>query len=128
MPPSPVRVATPPKSAARTPQGCPIGDLFRLLGQSHVLDLLYVFLREPRPRRFVQLQDELGMSPNTLTARLQGLVKAGLLTRTAYNEIPPRVEYTATPKALELGAVFRGLDEWAGHHTLQPVPAITPAR
>ena len=83
----------PSKSAAG---GCQIGELFRLLGEPHVLDILYVFLAESKSRRFVELQHELRLSPNTLTDRLKGLVAAGLLTRTAYNEIPPRVEYAGS--------------------------------
>lgn len=121
--PRPVRVATPRKEAAalRT-QGCKIGELLHLLGEQYVLDILHVFIREPKPRRFVDLQRELKMSPNTLTDRLQNLVKAGLLTRTAYNEIPPRVEYAPTPKTIEFDSVFKGLSDWAGKHTLTPEP------
>ncbi|HEX9816052.1 MAG TPA: helix-turn-helix domain-containing protein, partial [Candidatus Thermoplasmatota archaeon] len=64
------------------------------------------------------------MSPNTLTDRLQNLVRAGLLTRTAYNEIPPRVEYAPTSKTIEFDSVFKGLSDWAGKHTLEPEPAV----
>ncbi|MBI2078946.1 MAG: helix-turn-helix transcriptional regulator [Euryarchaeota archaeon] len=122
----PVKAATPPKQVPKAaPGGCKIGELFRLLGESHVLDILYLFLAEPRPRRFVHIQDELKMSPNTLSDRLRELVKAGLLTRTAFNEIPPRVEYAATSKATEFQAVFEQLTDWAKRNDLQPV--ITPA-
>ena len=107
--------------------GCAIGELFRLLGEPHVLDLLYIFLAEPKPRRFVQLQDELKISPNTLSDRLRGLVKAGLLKRTAYNEIPPRVEYEATPKTVEFKEVFQGLADWAERNSLKPEPAVAAA-
>lgn len=119
--PNPVRLATPRKAAAaaRT-QGCKIGELLHFLGEQYVLDILHVFISDPTPRRFVDLQRTLKMSPNTLTDRLQGLVKAGLLTRTAYNEIPPRVEYAPTPKAIEFDDVFQGLTDWAGKHTLEP--------
>lgn len=124
----PVRVATPPKAAPRrAPESCQLGELFRLLGEPHVLDILYLFLSEPRPRRFVEIQNELKMSPNTLSDRLRGLVKAGLLTRTAYNEIPPRVEYQATPKAVEFDVVFRALKAWSERNSLKPVPVIAPA-
>lgn len=103
--------------------GCAIGDLFRLLSQSHVLDILYLVHQRAAPLRFVELQTELGMSPNTLSARLKALVEAGLLTRTAYNEIPPRVDYAATPKAMELQGVFAQLQGWARKNTLTPLAA-----
>lgn len=124
---SPVRVATPPKHVKRVPESCPIGDLFRTLGESHVLDILYLTVQGSGPRRFVELQRELKMSANTLTDRLKGLVEAGLLTRRAYNEIPPRVEYEATPKARELGSLFQVLNDWAQRNSLKPVPVLVPS-
>src|ERR1041385_1941627 len=108
--------------------GCAVGELFHLLGESYVLDLLYVFLADGKPKRFLDLQDRLKMSPNTLTDRLRGLVKCGLLTRTAFNEIPPRVEYAATSKARELQSVFEALQDWARRNNLKPVPTIAATR
>lgn len=103
--------------------GCQIGDLFRLLGKAHVLDILYVVnVEAPGPHRFVDLQKRLAISPNTLSERLKELVEAGLLTRTAYNEIPPRVDYESTAKARDLGPVFQSLREWSGKHNLKRVP------
>lgn len=109
--------------------GC-LTEFFRLLGKAHVLPLLHQFLQTPGPHRFVELQEALGMSPNTLAERLKELTEAGLLTRTAYNEIPPRVDYQATAKARELGAVFDALCGWAEKFDLAPVPetAARPAR
>ena len=98
--------------------GCRIGELFELLGRAHVLDILYLAIHEERPIRFADLQRRLGMSPNTLSHRLKSLHQAGLLTRTAYNEIPPRVDYEATAKARRLGDVFRMLHEWSQENTL----------
>lgn len=104
--------------------GCEITDLFKLLGRSHVMRILYLFLKEdPQPHRFVDIQRRLELSPNTLTERLADLVAAGLLTRTAYNEIPPRVDYQATQKARELEPVFASLVEWSRRNDLQPVAA-----
>ena len=101
--------------------GCQVTDLFRLLGKTHVLDILYLFTQEDRgaPRRFVEVQHRLSLSPNTLSERLKELVEAGLLTRTAYNEIPPRVDYQATAKALDLDTVFHALGSWAKRHDLK---------
>ena len=115
----------PPKRAAPAEEcsvGCEISDLFRLLGKSHVMRILYLFLKEdPRAHRFVDVQHRLDLSPNTLTERLKELVQAGLLTRTAYNEIPPRVDYEATQKARDLESVFVALMDWSRRHNLEPV-------
>jgi DNA-binding HxlR family transcriptional regulator len=112
-------------SCANVEGGCAVGELFRVLGKTHVLDILHLFLQEPGPRRFVDVQNRLQMSPNTLSERLKELVEAGLLTRTAYNQIPPRVDYEATAKARDLQPVFASLLAWAQRHDLRPVPAST---
>lgn len=97
--------------------GCTLTDLFRLLGERHVPDVLHRILQEEGVR-FNVIQQDLAMSPNTLSDRLKKLVEAGLVTRHAFHEIPPRVEYAATSKARELGTVFDTLDRWAGRHSL----------
>jgi DNA-binding HxlR family transcriptional regulator len=109
---------TPCKTA---PGGCEIGELFRVLGKTHMLDIVHLFLYDGGPRRFVEVQDRLRLSPNTLTERLKELVEVGLLTRTAYNEIPPRVDYEATTKARNLFPVFQALQEWAAKNDLRPM-------
>src|SRR2546425_8706706 len=110
----------PCEDAAR---GGEVSELFHVLGKTYMLDILHLFIQDGAgPRRFVELQTRLKMSPNTLSDRLKDLVNAGLLSRTAYNEIPPRVDYEATPKALDLRPVFDSLNEWAGRHTLKPEP------
>ena len=102
--------------------GC-LGDLFALLSQSHMMQLLGLLIwRSKGPVRFVELQQALAISPNTLSARLKSLVEAGLVTRTPYSTIPPRVDYEATPKAHDLKRVFKALHEWASENTLAPEP------
>lgn len=106
-------------------EGCEVGELFQLLGRPHTLDLLYVFTQEAKgPLRFVDLQEKLGLSPNTLSDRLKALVEAGLLTRTAYNEIPPRVDYEATTKTTGLCNVFAAMKTWAESNNLRPVAPV----
>ncbi len=102
------------------PGGCQIDELFQLLGKAHMLDLLHTIIHQPGPHRFVDLQKRLSLSPNTLSNRLKGLHDAGLVSRTAFNEIPPRVDYDATAKARDLTQVFRALHEWSQRHNLEP--------
>lgn len=105
-----------------------MGTLLHFLGKPYVLDLLRVFVEDPRPHRFVELQQRLQVSPNTLTARLRDLVEAGFLTRTSFNEIPPRVDYAVTRKARELNSVFETLSDWSKRHDLTATPVITVGR
>ncbi len=92
-----------------------------------MLDILHIFHTDSQPHRFVDIQERLRLSPNTLSERLRDLVDAGLLTRTAYSEIPPRVDYQATEKALALAPVFESLQEWAAEHDLKRPRAEAPA-
>ena len=117
-------------SVAKSPAkpGCSMTELFRLLSKAHVLNILYVVTQDgAEAHRFVDIQSRLHLSPNTLSDRLKGLVQAGLLTRTSYNEIPPRVDYRATPKAFDLLPVFDTLESWAERHTLKPESSLPGA-
>lgn len=103
-----------------------MGDLLRLLGRPHVLAILHSFDQGPPVQRFIAIQRKLGVSPNTLSERLKDLVDAGLLSRTAYSEIPPRVDYALTAKARDLMGIFVELSDWARRHDLSPEAARAP--
>ena len=106
--------------------GCPVGDLMAMLGQPHMLRILHLFeANRGRALRFGDVQRQLGISPKTLSERLRTLVHAGFLTRRAFSEIPPRVEYEPTGKTGELQRLFAALDDWAQHHTLTAVPVVS---
>lgn len=76
-----------------------------------VLVILSVF---NHPKRFSDIQEfAAGISPRTLSQRLQMLEDMGLITRQEYKEFPPRTEYSATDKARELKAAIVELKKWA---------------
>lgn len=86
-----------------------------------MLDILHLFTRQADgPLRFGDVEEALGVSPNTLSQRLKEMMAAGLLERRAYKEIPPRVEYEPTEKASDLCPVFNEIHAWAERHTLEP--------
>lgn len=107
------------------PEGCQVGQLFQLLARPHMLDILYQTQTADQPLRFSEIQATLQISPNTLSDRLKALVAHGFLTRTAYNEIPPRVEYHPTASARDLHDLFAAIDRWAGTHSLAPAAEET---
>ncbi|MER5356050.1 helix-turn-helix domain-containing protein [Kitasatospora sp. NPDC002551] len=73
------------------------------------------------PHRFNQLREALpGISPHTLTSRLRQFERHGIVTRTTYAEIPPRVEYALTPLGEGLRDVLDAMGTWA---TAVPDPA-----
>jgi DNA-binding HxlR family transcriptional regulator len=95
-----------------------VADLLDLLGKAHAMAVLSAFAFADGPLRFSDLEANLDVAPNTLSARLSDLTEAGLLDREAYDEIPPRVEYTPTEKAEALFPVFAHLHHWAIEYDL----------
>ncbi len=65
-------------------------------------------------RRFNELRRSVtGISQRMLTLTLRGLERDGLVTRTVYPTIPPRVDYQLTGLGCSLLKTVRGLGEWA---------------
>lgn len=72
------------------------------------------------PRRFGELRRDLrGVTQHMLTAQLRDLERCGLVTRTAYAEIPPRVVYELTEAAYALRPVCDALLEWSRQYADQ---------
>lgn len=66
------------------------------------------------PRRFTELRTDLpGISAHTLTNRLRRFEAHGIVTRTAFAEIPPRVEYELTALGDQLRPVLDSMGAWA---------------
>ncbi|MGY4475957.1 winged helix-turn-helix transcriptional regulator [Bradyrhizobium sp. USDA 3364] len=70
-----------------------------------------------RKRRFGELRQAIpGVTQHMLTTQLRDLEANGLVKRTVYPEVPPRVEYEMTPSAKALKPVFDELYRWAQEH------------
>lgn len=95
-----------------------VAELLDLLGKRHTMAVLSAFAFAEGPLRFSDLESELDVAPNTLSTRLQDLTDAALLDREAYDEVPPRVEYTPTERAEALFPVFAHLHHWAIEYEL----------
>ena len=93
-----------------------VGDKWTALVVLHLLD---------GPLRFGQLRDGIGgVAPKVLTETLRRLERDGILTRTAYPEIPPRVDYRLTPLGRSLEEPIRAIADWAEEN----MPRITRSR
>src|SRR4051812_28981389 len=66
--------------------------------------------------RFDEFQKSLGIAPNMLTRRLNGLVESGLLERRRYSERPPRDEYVLTDRGRDFHPVLLSLLAYGNRH------------
>jgi DNA-binding HxlR family transcriptional regulator len=74
-------------------------------------------LADASPLRFSELRRRVdGVSQRMLTVTLRGLERDGLVRRTMYPEVPPRVEYALTPLGATLREIVDSLIEWSGAH------------
>ena len=65
------------------------------------------------PMRFNQLMKEIdGVSPRILTKQLKEMEADGVVKRTSYPEIPPRVEYSITERGESLAPILKAMAEW----------------
>ena len=65
-------------------------------------------------KRFNELRREIGgISQRMLTLTLRGLERDGLITRTVFATVPPRVDYALTPLGCSLLKPVNGLSDWA---------------
>ena len=76
------------------------------------------------PLRFTALRQRVGgVAPKVLTQTLRAMERDGLLTRTVFAQVPPRVDYALTDLGVSLGGPIAVLTDWAEAHVGQIVAA-----
>lgn len=91
---------------------CPMPDVARLIGGKWKLIILQILIFRGT-KRFSELKRGIeGVTQTMLTQQLRALERDGLVTRKVYPEVPPRVEYTATRRALDLTDMFHAMHAW----------------
>jgi DNA-binding HxlR family transcriptional regulator len=101
---------------------CPVARSLAELGERWRLLVLRDALHGLR--RFDEFQDSLGIAPNILADRLNGLVRDGMLEKRQYHERPPRYEYWPTAKARDLVPVLIALVAWGTRWLAPEGPAV----
>ncbi|MEV4255512.1 helix-turn-helix domain-containing protein [Spirillospora sp. NPDC049652] len=92
--------------------GCPTRTVLDRIGDKW--SVLIVLSLLDGPRRFTQLRDRIGgVTPKVLTHTLRGMEHDGLLVRTVFAEVPPRVEYELTPLGHSLREPIQAVTDWA---------------
>ena len=90
---------------------CPVATTVALIGSKWKLLIMRNLLS--RPWRFNELKKDLeGISQKVLTDSLRSMEADGLLTRTVYPEVPPRVEYTLTELGYRLRPILEAMRVW----------------
>lgn len=106
------------RSGGNEPGGDGVAAALALVG--HKWTLLIVRDLIGGPRRFTHLQRSLGADPKVITARLRELEAGGLISRTTYAEVPPRVEYALTERGRALRPVVDALRHWGSRGQRKP--------
>lgn len=79
--------------------------------------LLILCQLEKGKLRFSELRNQInGITERMLTLQLRELEKEGLVKRTVYAEVPPRVDYELTAIAVELVPIWDQLSQWGAKH------------
>lgn len=90
---------------------CPVATTVALIGSKRKLLILRNLLA--RPWRFNELKRDLaGISQKMLTDSLRSMEADGIITRTVYPEVPPRVEYALSELGESMRPVIRSMEEW----------------
>ena len=92
---------------------CPIRNVLARVGDKWSLLVLYN-LQHREPVRFKELQRQIpDISQKSLTQTLRTLEEDGFVSREVFPEIPPRVEYSLTPRAHSFLPLVENMINWA---------------
>jgi DNA-binding HxlR family transcriptional regulator len=111
-------------SEKHSEENCPIRQTLEILNGKWTFFILYALFKGVR--RFKELErDVAGISPRMLVKELKDLEQHGILTRTVYAEVPPRVEYALTERGLGLKSVLLAMKDWEETYLNRPPADIT---
>ena len=90
---------------------CPVATTVSLIGSKWKLLIMRNLL--VRPWRFNELQKSLdGISQKVLTDSLRSMEADGIITRTVYPEVPPRVEYALSELGESMRPIIKSMESW----------------
>lgn len=90
---------------------CPVATTVQIIGSKWKLLIIRNLL--VRPWRFNELRKDLeGISQKVLTDSLRSMEADGIITRTIFPEVPPRVEYSLTELGQSLKPILDAMQNW----------------
>ena len=103
------------KTKAELLPECPVATTVQLIGNKW--KLLIIRNLRVRPWRFNELQKNLdGISQKVLTDSLRSMEADGLITRTVFAEVPPRVEYSLSELGETLRPILDAMETWGNSY------------
>ena len=94
---------------------CPVATTVQLIGSKWKLLILRNLMM--RPWRFNELKRDLeGISQKVLTDSLRSMEADGIVTRTVYAEVPPRVEYALSELGETMRPIMKSMEEWGNFY------------
>ena len=94
---------------------CPVATTVQLIGNKWKLLILRNLLA--RPWRFNEMLRSIpGISQKVLTDNLRALEKDGIITRTVFPEVPPRVEYALSPLGDSMRPIIQAMEAWGADY------------
>lgn len=94
---------------------CPVATTVSLIGSKWKLLIMRNLL--VRPWRFNELQKSLdGISQKVLTDSLRSMEADGIITRTVYPEVPPRVEYALSKLGESMRPIIKSMEAWGNNY------------
>ena len=101
----------PIQTATKELPACPVETTWTLISDKWKVLILRDLM--PGTKRFGELKKSIGhVTQKVLTAQLRQMEESGLVIRTVYAEVPPRVEYTLTELGYSLKPVLDALWDW----------------
>jgi len=90
---------------------CPVATTVSLIGSKWKLLIMRNLMA--RPWRFNELKKDLeGISQKVLTDSLRSMEEDGIITRTVYPEVPPRVEYALSELGESMRPIMKSMEAW----------------
>ncbi len=103
---------------------CPVATTVSLIGSKWKLLIMRNLLM--RPWRFNELRKSLdGISQKVLTDSLRSMEEDGLVVRTVYAEVPPRVEYSLSELGETMRPIMKSMEIWGMAYKNGTLPGIT---
>lgn len=102
------------RTKAELPE-CPVATTVQLIGNKWKLLIIRNLLN--RPWRFNELKKDLdGISQKVLTDSLRSMEEDGIITRTVYPEVPPRVEYALSELGETMRPILASMEQWGTNY------------